>query len=114
MYKKITLVLVIALSFSFVSFSPIEYNINKVNENLQVENGVFAITLRYYNKDSNDYEFKVKSCGSTTKVKFGKSRTASVTIQTGCSGAIIYDKCKEVKVKKDDKITIKDGCITIN
>ncbi|AUP81531.1 hypothetical protein C1H87_04390 [Flavivirga eckloniae] len=87
---------------------------NSVNEVPQVEKAVFGITLRYYNKDSKDYEFKVKSCGSTTKVKFGKSRTASVTIQTGCSDAIIYDNCKEVEVKKDDKITIKDGCITIN
>ncbi|MDO5981875.1 hypothetical protein [Flavivirga spongiicola] len=114
MYKKIVVVLVIALSFSFASFSPVEYNTSKGIETFHVENSDFGITLRYYNKDSNDHEFKVKTCGSTTKIKFEKSRTSSVTIQTGCSDAIIYDNCKEIKVKKGDKITIKNGCITID
>jgi len=73
-----------------------------------------GITLRYYNKDSNDHEWKVKTCGSTKTVEFDKSKTASVTIQTGCSDAVIYTDCGEVTVKDGDNITIKDGCIKIN
>ena len=73
-----------------------------------------GITLRYYNKDSNDHEMKVKTCGSSKTVEFGKSKTASVTIQTGCDDAILYTECGEITVKDGDNITIKDGCITIN
>lgn len=73
-----------------------------------------GITLRYYNKDSKTHEFKVKTCGSTKEVEFGSSRTASVTIQTGCSDAVIYTDCGEVTVKDGMKITIKDGCIKID
>ena len=107
MFKKIIFVFVIVLSFSFTSSSSIEHNTSE-------DDSAFAISLRYYNKDSKSYEFKVKSCGRTTKVKFDKSKTTTVTIQSGCSDAIIFDKCKEIKVENGDKITIKNGCITIN
>jgi len=73
-----------------------------------------GLTVRYYNKDSNDYEMKAKACGSSKEIKFGKSRTASTTIQTGCDEAIVYTKCGEVTIKDGDKITIKDGCISID
>jgi len=73
-----------------------------------------AITLRYQNKDSKKHEMEVKTCGSKKTVEFSSSTTGSVTIQTGCSDAIIYTECGEVKVKAGDNITIKDGCIRIN
>ena len=73
-----------------------------------------AVTLRYYNKDSKSYKFKVKIAGSTKTVEFGASKKSSVTIQGGDEECIIYTECGEVKVAQGDKITIKDGCITIN
>jgi len=72
-----------------------------------------AVTLRYYNKDSKTYTFKVKISGSTTTVEFGGSRTASVTIQGGSEEAVITCECGDVKVKQGDNIEIKDGCITV-
>ncbi|MCI5056675.1 MAG: hypothetical protein MRY83_11235 [Flavobacteriales bacterium] len=72
-----------------------------------------ALTVRYYNKDSENYEFKVKCNGSTKSVEFGSSRTSSTSIQS-CSEAVIYTECGEVTVKDGDKITIKDGCITVD
>lgn len=76
---------------------------------------VFAgITLRYQNKDSKKHEMEVKTCGSKKTVEFKSSTTGSVTIQTGCSEAIIYTDCGEITVKAGDNITIKDGCIKIN
>jgi len=79
---------------------------------IQVANA--AVTLRYYNKDSKTYKFKVKIAGSTKTVEFGSSKTASVTIQGGDDECIIYTDCGEVKVTQGDKITIKDGCISID
>ena len=115
MKKTIPFILIIALCFSFSAFTTVDQNTSTTEkESIEVENMAFAITLRYYNKDSKDHEFKVKTCGSTKKVKFDKSKTSSVTIQSGCSDAVIYDKCGEVKVKTGDKITIKDGCIKID
>jgi len=69
-----------------------------------------ATTLRYYNKDSKSYTFDVKTCGNSTKVTFGSSRTASVTIQ-GCDKATIKTKCGSQEVKTGQKIEIKNGCI---
>ena len=73
-----------------------------------------GITVRYYNKDSNEYEMEAKACGSAKVIKFGKSKTTSTTIQTGCSEATVQTKCGEVILKDGDKITIKDGCITVD
>ena len=73
-----------------------------------------GITLRYYNKDSKNHKWDVKACGSSKSVEFGKSKTASVTIQTGCSEAVIDTDCGKITVKNGDNITIKDGCIKIN
>ncbi|MEI6311708.1 MAG: hypothetical protein WCP57_05550 [Bacteroidota bacterium] len=72
-----------------------------------------AIFLKYYNGDSNDAIFKVKTCGSTTEVKFDHSTTSTVTIQTGCSDAVIITSCGEVTVKDNMKVSIKNGCIKI-
>ncbi|MGB1247572.1 MAG: hypothetical protein ACPG4Z_01710 [Chitinophagales bacterium] len=72
-----------------------------------------AIYIKYYNKDSNSYEFDVKTCGSSKTVEFKGSTTSSVTIQSGCDEAVIYTDCGEITVKDDAKVTIKDGCIII-
>lgn len=72
-----------------------------------------ALTIRYYNKDSKDYEFEVKCNGSTKSVEFDASKTSSTSIQS-CSKAVIKTECGEVEVSDGDKITIKDGCITID
>ena len=80
---------------------------------LFVASAVYAgATLRYYNKDSRTHTFDAKSCGSSKKVTFGSSRTASVTIQ-GCSTATIFTSCGKVEVKDGDRIEIKNGCITV-
>lgn len=72
-----------------------------------------AVTLRYYNKDSKSYTFKVKISGSSTTVTFDASKTSSVTIQGGSEEAIISCACGDVKVKQGDNVEIKDGCITV-
>lgn len=69
-------------------------------------------TLRYYNKDSKDHEFKVTTCGNHTEVKFSHSTTSSVTIQ-GCSDAVIMTEKGEVKVKDGDKVIISDGVVKV-
>lgn len=72
-----------------------------------------AVTLRYYNRDSQSYTFKVKISGSTTTVVFDASKTSSVTIQGGSEEAIISCACGDVKVKQGDKVEIKDGCVKV-
>lgn len=73
-----------------------------------------AVSLRYYNKDSVDHKFEVKTCGSKKTVTFQRSKTTTVTIQSGCREAVIYTKCGAITVKDDQNITIKNGCIKIN
>ncbi|TPN87280.1 hypothetical protein [Aquimarina algicola] len=71
------------------------------------------VYLRYYNKDSKTHKFEVKIAGSTKTVEFGSSRTSSVTIQGGSEKAEIKTDCGWITLSDDDKIEIKDGCITI-
>ncbi|WP_109832618.1 hypothetical protein [Reichenbachiella versicolor] len=72
-----------------------------------------GVTLRYYNKDSKDWTFDVKISGSSKTVEFNSSRTSSVTIQGGNDKAEIKTECGWITVEDDDRIEIKDGCITI-
>ena len=74
---------------------------------------VNSVYLRYYNKDSKTYVFDVKIAGSTTKVEFGSSRTASVTIEGGSETAVINCNCGSVTVKTNDNIEIVDGCVKV-
>lgn len=74
---------------------------------------VKSVYIRYYNKDSKTYTYDVKIGGSTTKVEFGSSRTASVTIQGGGSSAVIKTNCGDVTVNDGANIEIKDGCIIV-
>ncbi len=73
-----------------------------------------GVTIRYYNKDSKDYTFKVRMDGSDKTVTFEHSRTSTVTIQGGSGPAIIETSCGKVEVKDGASIEIKDGCIKIN
>ena len=72
-----------------------------------------AYTIRYYNKDSQKYTMEVRSNGSTQKVEFNASTSGATSIQTSASEVEIKTSCGWVKVKDGAKITIKNGCITI-
>ena len=72
-----------------------------------------AFTIKYYNKDSKNYTMEVKSNGSTQKVDFRSSTSGSTSIQTSASVVEIKTSCGWVKVKDGVKVTIKDGCITV-
>jgi len=73
-----------------------------------------AYTIRYYNKDSKSHTMEVRSNGSTQKIEFKSSTTSSASVQTSASEVEIKTSCGWVKVKDGAKITIKDGCITID
>ena len=83
--------------------------------------GVFAfsatafagVTVRYYNKDSQNYEWEAVCSGSKKTVKFGSSRTASVTIQ-GSGPCKVKTPNGEVELSGGENITIKNATITIN
>lgn len=72
-----------------------------------------AFTIHYYNKDSKSYKMEVKSQGSTQTVEFNSSTTGDTSIQTSADVVEINTSCGWVKVKNSAKITIKDGCITV-
>lgn len=72
-----------------------------------------AFTIRYYNKDSEKYTMEVRSNGSTQKIEFSGSTTSSASVQTSAGEVEIKTECGWVKVKDGAKISIKDGCITI-
>jgi len=73
-----------------------------------------AFTIDYYNKDSKKYKMEVKSNGSTQTVEFNSSTSGATSIQTSASEVEIKTECGWVKVKNGAKVTIKDGCITVN
>ena len=79
-----------------------------------VANVASAFTIKYYNKDSKKHVMEVKSNGSTQKVEFNSSTSGSTSIQTSASEVEIKTSCGWVKVKNSAKVTIKDGCITID
>ncbi len=72
-----------------------------------------SVYIKYYNKDSKDYKFKVTMDGSTKEVEFKGSTTSATTVQGGGTKCIIETSCGKVEVKTDDKVEIKDGCIKI-
>jgi hypothetical protein len=73
-----------------------------------------GIYIKYYNKDSKTHKMEVKTCGTKKTAEFRSSTSGVVTIQSGCDDAVIYTSCSEVKVSDGDKVSIKDGCITID
>lgn len=80
---------------------------------LLIANIAAAFTIRYYNKDSEKHTMEVRSNGSTQKIEFSASTTGSTSVQTSASEVEIKTACGWVKVKNDAKISIKNGCITI-
>jgi hypothetical protein len=80
---------------------------------LFVTNIVSAFTIRYYNKDSQNHTMEVRSNGTTQVVSFTSSTTGSASIQTSASDVEIKTSCGWVKVKDGSKISIKNGCITV-
>lgn len=70
-----------------------------------------AVTVRYYNKDSKEHVAEAICSGSKKEVKFGSSRTASVTIQG--SGPCKVTLGNTVELKGGENIEIKDGKITV-
>jgi hypothetical protein len=80
---------------------------------LLIANVASAFTIKYYNKDSKNHTMEVKSNGSTQKVEFRSSTSGSASIQTSASVVEIKTSCGWVKVKDGSKVTIKDGCITV-
>ncbi len=81
---------------------------------LSVASIASAFTIDYYNKDSKNHKMEVKSNGSTQTVEFSSSTTGATSIQTSASEVEINTSCGWVKVKNGAKVTIKDGCITVN
>jgi len=71
-----------------------------------------AVTVRYYNKDSQEHTFEATCSGSKKSVTFKKSTTSSVTIQ-GSGPCTVKTGKGDVVLKGGEKIEIKDGKITI-
>lgn len=80
---------------------------------LLIANFASAFTVRYYNNDSQKYSMEVRSNGSTQKIEFSASTTSSTSVQTSASEVEIKTACGWIKVKDGAKISIKNGCITI-
>ena len=72
-----------------------------------------AYTINYYNKDSKNHIMEVKSNGSAQKVEFRSSTSVATSIQTSALEVEIKTSCGWFKVKDGAKVTIKDGCITV-
>ena len=72
-----------------------------------------SVYIKYYNKDSKDYKFKVTMDGSTKEVEFRSSTNKATTVQGSGTKCIIETPCGKFEVKADDKIEIKDGCIKV-
>lgn len=79
-----------------------------------VANVASAFSIRYYNKDSKDHKMEVRTNGSTKSIEFRSSTTGSSSVQTSADTIEVKTSCGWVTVEDGDKITIKDGCITID
>lgn len=71
-----------------------------------------AVTVRYYNRDSQSYELPAKCSGSSYTVKFSGNTTSSATIQ-GSAPCVVKAPGGEVTLKGGENIEIKDGKIII-
>lgn len=81
---------------------------------LFLANVASAFTIKYYNKDSKNHTMEVRSNGSTQKIEFNSSTSGSTSVQTSASEIEIKTSCGWVKVKDGAKVTIKDGCVTVD
>ncbi|QQR43463.1 hypothetical protein JKA73_31240 [Myxococcus xanthus] len=71
-----------------------------------------AVTVRYYNRDSRDHSWSVVCSGVKTSVTFGKSQTASVTIQ-GSGPCSVKTDAGTVVLKGGEDLEIKNGRIQV-
>ncbi|MCE9672017.1 hypothetical protein LY474_29845 [Myxococcus stipitatus] len=71
-----------------------------------------AVTVRYYNRDSREHTWSAVCSGVKTSVTFGKSQTASVTIQ-GSGPCTVQTDVGPVVLKGGEHLEIKDGRITV-
>ena len=72
------------------------------------------VYIQYINKDSKTYTFDVKIGKKMKTVEFGGNRTTSLIIEGGENVCIIYTSCGEIKLTNKSRITITNGCITID
>ncbi|NJR32457.1 MAG: hypothetical protein HC778_06015 [Chamaesiphon sp. CSU_1_12] len=72
-----------------------------------------SVYIKYYNKDSQKYVFKVQMDGMTKEVTFNGSTTSASTIQGSGKKAVIETSCGKVDITDDAKIEIKNGCIKV-
>lgn len=72
-----------------------------------------AVYIKYYNKDSQKYVWKVQMDGSTKEVTFNGGTTSAATIQGSGKVATIETPCGKVEIKDDSKIEISKGCIKV-
>ncbi len=72
-----------------------------------------SVYIKYYNKDSKDYKFKVTMDGSTKEVEFRSSTSGATTVQGSGTKCTIETSCGKVEVNANDKVEIKDGCIKV-
>jgi hypothetical protein len=71
-----------------------------------------AVTVRYYNRDSRDYTWSAVCSGVKTSVTFGRSQTASVTIQ-GSGPCTVQTGAGNVVLKGGENLDIKDGKVQV-
>jgi|GEM_PF-1062083 hypothetical protein len=71
-----------------------------------------AVTVRYYNRDTRDYTWPTVCSGVKTTVTFGRSQTASVTIQ-GSGPCTVQTSAGDVVLKGGENLDIKDGKIQV-
>ncbi len=71
-----------------------------------------AVTVRYYNRDSQDYTWPAVCSGVKTRVTFGRSQTASVTIQ-GSGPCTVQTDSGTVVLKGGEDLDIKGGRVHV-
>ena len=71
-----------------------------------------AVTVRYYNRDSQKHAFDAVCSGSKYVVQFDGSTTSSTTIQ-GSGPCTVKTKGGEVTLKGGENIEIQNGKITV-
>jgi hypothetical protein len=72
-----------------------------------------AVTVRYYNRDSQKYSFDAKCSGSTYKANFDGSTTSSTTIQGSGPCEVKDGSGKTVTLKGGENIEIEKGAIKV-
>lgn len=72
-----------------------------------------SVYIKYYNKDSQKYVWKVKMNGSTKEVTFDGSTSSAATIGGSGTSCIVETPCGNIELKDNMKIEIHKGCIKV-